>query len=72
MACIAPYDLLGVFRPRRRSQVCPVPTRSEQFGAKLGAMALIAMAVALALILFWLAGSHGPRELHPHALEGVL
>ena len=33
----AKYDLLGVLRPRRQSQVCPVPTRFEQFGAKLGA-----------------------------------
>lgn len=28
---------VGVLRCHRRSQVCPVPIRSEQFGAKLGA-----------------------------------
>jgi hypothetical protein len=51
MACVAQYDLLGVFGAQGPSPVCPVPTRFEQFGAKLGASTVILLAVLTGVAL---------------------
>jgi hypothetical protein len=48
-------DGVGVLRGHRHSQVCPVPIRSEQFEAKLGASAVCRIRPALAAPFFVIA-----------------